>query len=284
MLAGYASKFPSQKKAASSLRNVSESTVIQIRKGNWEGISDDMWRVVGKQVGYSNKGQWKFVPAVTNCAAVARLCEDAKRFGNVYCITAPPGSGKTAAAKWYEGQNDNVAHVECAEFMKKRDFLQLILQKFGKENAGGSVPEMMSELIDMLLKMEEPLIIMDEVDKLTDSLLFFFITIYNQLHGKCGIVMLSTDYMAKRIEKGRRMNKRGYAEIFSRLGRRFIELPGLKKSEVEQVCRHNGVEDEAKLNYIYNECECDMRRVERLVHKIKVTDYGTAPTNRLKTA
>jgi len=270
LLCRYVGNFASQKKAVSSLRNVSESTVIQIRKGNWDNISDEMWRAVGKQVGFSAKGQWTFVPSVKNCITLAQFFEDAKKYGNTYAIAGASGSGKTAAAKWYEGQTENVAHVECAEFWRKKDFLQHILMKFGKENAGGSVPEMMAELTDMLLKMEDPLLIIDEVDKLSDSVLFFFITIYNQLHGKCGIVMMSTDYMVKRIEKGRRMNKRGYAEIFSRIGRKFIGLPGVKGEEVQAICRCNGITNEMQITEVYNECEGDMRRVERMVHKLKL--------------
>lgn len=280
LLNRHVGKFSSQKKAVSSLRNVSESTVIQIRKGNWEGISEDMWRAVGKQVGFSNKGQWKFVPIGTT-SSMTRLFDDAKKYGNVHAVTAAPGSGKTATARWYEEQNENTVHIECSEFMKKRDFLQSILTKLGKENAGVNVAEMMDSLIEILMKLEEPLIILDEVDKLTDSVLFFFITLYNQLHGKCGIVMLSTDYMSKRVLKGLKMNKRGYGEIFSRIGRRFIGLPEVKQAEVANICRYNGVEAEADITLIYNECEGDIRRVERSIHRIKIL---AGEKVRLKTA
>jgi hypothetical protein len=32
--------------------------------GDWESISDEMWRKVGKQVGFSNKGNWQMIETI----------------------------------------------------------------------------------------------------------------------------------------------------------------------------------------------------------------------------
>jgi Cdc6-like AAA superfamily ATPase len=146
----------------------------------------------------------------------------------------------------------------------------------GKENTGYNVAEMMDLIVDTLMRQENPLIILDEVDKLPDPVLYFFITLYNHLHGKCGIVLLATDYLAKRIINGRRINKKGYQELFSRIGRRFISLRGTDREEVAEICMANGLKDLTAINTIYNEYEGDLRRLERGVHKSRVRTMKNA--------
>ena len=265
----YVEQYPSQAKAINSLRKVSEATIINIRKGMWENISDDMWRNVGKQIGFSKKGRWSFVETV-DAKTLIHYFEDAKEYSNVFSITAQSGSGKTYVSEWYEGKKQNVYHISCAEYFNRKVFLTKILERMGKENTGYNVAEMMDLIVDTLMRQENPLIILDEVDKLTDQVLYFFITLYNHLHGKCGLVLLATDFFAKRVIRGRRINKKGYSEIFSRIGRRFISLRGTDKDEVAEICKANGLKDPAAINTIYNEYEGDLRRLERGVHKNRV--------------
>lgn len=275
LLKKHIEQYPSQKKAADALRNVSEATIINVRTGKWESISDDMWRVIGKQVGFSAKGKWNFVPT-RDSRTITSLFDDSREYGNIFAITAPPGSQKTQTASWYEGKTDNVYHIECAEYFNKKVFLQKILDRMDKENMGYNVAEMIDSIIETLMKQEDPLIILDEVDKLPDPVLYFFISFYNALKGKCGIVLMATDHFSKRISRGVRLNKKGYKEIFSRIGRRFIPLHGVTKNEVESICRENGLKDMEKVTHIYNEFEGDLRRVERMIHRYKMEDKKTA--------
>lgn len=255
----------SQSKAAKLLKNVSEATVINIRKGRWELITADMWRNIGKQLGYSTKGSWTVVET-SDLADLNNVFDDAKEFSNVFALTAKPGSGKTKAAELYVQQNTNAIHIQCSEFWNRKDFLSNILQKMGKDNTG-KISEMMNIITETILKQESPLIILDEADKLNDSVLYFFITLYNVLEDKCGIVLLATDYLEKRIESGRRLRKKGYGEIYSRIGRKFITLSGVSKEEVRAICEANGLKKAEDIAYIYNECEGDLRRVKRAVHR-----------------
>jgi Cdc6-like AAA superfamily ATPase len=266
MLKKYVASYKSQKKAADSLRSVSEATIINIFKDKWESISDDMWRNIGKQVGYSKKGTWQMVPTVDSKTLI-RYFEDAQEYGNVFAITAQSGAGKTFISQWYERGTHNVYHIECAEYFNRKVFLGKLLEKIGKVNTGYTVPEMMECILDELTHQESPLIILDEVDKLPDTVLYFFITLYNHLRDKCGIVMLATDHLNKKVMRGRKLNKRGYSEIFSRIGRRFISLRGTSKEEVAEICKANGLNEPTEINSIYNEYEGDLRRVERGVHR-----------------
>ena len=87
---------------------------------------------------------------------------------------------------------------------------------------------------------------MDEADKLSDQVLYFFITLYNQLEDHCGIVLLATDYLEKKIRKGLRLNRKGYKEIYSRIGRRFIPLRAVNLTDITGVCIANGITDKNK--------------------------------------
>lgn len=268
LLNEHVGQYDSQAKAAAALKNVSEGVVINIRKGNWDSISDSMWTNVGKQVGFSAKGAWSLVKSTNDFKTLMSLFDDAKEYSNVYAIIAPPGSGKTAAAAYYEKEHKNVYHLVCAEYFNRKIFLSRLLGKIGKDTSGNTA-ELMDSIIETLLKQKEPVIILDEADKLPDPVLYFFITLYNMLEGRCAIVLLATDFLSKRINKGRRLNKKGYNEIFSRLGRKFITLPGTNIDEVTAICKANGVTDQKTISYIYNEYEGDLRRVERAVHRSK---------------
>ena len=263
----FCNSYASQAKAVDALKNVSEATVINIRKGKWDSITNQMWLNVGRQVGYSAKGNWQIVKT-EYYNKLTEFLDDAKDYSNVLAICSPAGSGKTLTAEHYAKENQNVYHIVCAEYMNRKVFLARILEALG-EDASGSVSDNMDTIIRVLRKQEAPLIILDEADKLTDSVLYFFITLYNMLQNKCGLVMLATEYLAKRINDGRRKNKKGYTELFSRLGRKFISIKGVSLAEVTEVCKVNGLSNQEHIHKVFNEFEGDLRRVERIVHKHK---------------
>ena len=73
--------------------------------------------------------------------------------------------------------------------------------------------------------LDRPLLVFDEGDKLMDTVFYYFISIYNALEGRCGIIFLSTEYIKRRMSIGLEYDKKGYDEMFSRIGRRFIDQP-----------------------------------------------------------
>jgi hypothetical protein len=113
---------------------------------------------------------------------------------------------------------------------------------------------------------ESPLIILDEADKLSDQVLYFFITLYSQLEDECGIVLCATSHLEKRILRGIKLNKKGYNEIWSRLGRKCVKLKGVTAADVAAICEVNGITDRARVESVIADCESDLRRVKRRVH------------------
>ena len=140
-----------------------------------------------------------------------------------------------------------------------------LLQCMGVDFTGLTVSDMMDDIIDTLKRKESPLLVLDEADKLSDQVLYFFISLYNQLEEHCGIILCATSFLKKRIEKGIRMKRKGYEEIYSRMGRKFVSLQVINSEDVAAVCVANGLTDAKEINRIVEDSDCDLRRVKRAV-------------------
>lgn len=266
-LRAYVEQKGSGNKAAASMNGVSSATVSKVLSGKWDTISDDMWRSIGAQCGHKAEG-WRIVEtrayktmmfALEN--AQGRTAGDSQ----VMAVIGEAGSGKTEAIKNYAAGGRNVYHMVCSEYWNRRTFMAKVLQSMGEIYSGTTVADMMDAIVDTLKRKESPLIVLDEADKLSDQVLYFFISLYNQLEGRCGIIMTATRYLRARIEKGLRLNRKGYAEIYSRIGRKFVELPLHNSEDVAAVCSANGVTDPKTINSIIDEADGDLRRVKRSV-------------------
>lgn len=264
-LRAYCDQKGSQNKAAASLNGVSSATVSKVLAGNWDTIADDMWRSIAGQIGAGKTAEgWQLVPTRAYKAMTFTL-ESSQRDALVVGVIGEAGSGKTEAIKTYTAGGRNVYHLVCSEYWNRRTFMAKVLQTMGATYSGNTVADMMDTIVDTLKRKESPLIVLDEADKLSDQVLYFFISLYNQLEGHCGIIMTATRYLKARIEKGLRLNRKGYAEIYSRIGRKFVELPLLNSEDVAAVCVANGITDAKAINSIVDEADGDLRRVKRSV-------------------
>ena len=253
----------SANKVAAEMPGVSSATISQMRNHNWDLIAEEMWRKVAAYTGSSSTG-WNFAET-RNSQDLSKMFTDSQAHSLVLAITGKAGVGKTETAKKYERENKNVFLLSCNEYWDKRWFLRELLAKMGKDHAGLTLPEMMYKTTQLLKSIENPMIIMDEADKLADNVLLFFITLYNELENHSGIVLMATHFLEKRIRRGAAMEKKGYREIYSRVGLRFIELEQTAFLDVEQICKANGIDDSSTIRTISKDCEGDVRRVRRLI-------------------
>ena len=254
----------SQKRAATSLVGVSPATVTQIVTGKWELINEKMWRNVAAQIGVKQT-RWNIVET-RNYRALSEIFADAQENALVLAVCGEAGTGKSLTAAHYGAENPNVYVLACSEYWNRKTFLRELLRVMGKNPAGDTVGDMVDDVVMALKRRENPLIILDEADKLSDQVMFFFITFYNKLEDYCGIVLMATDYLEKKVRRGLRLNKKGYKEIYSRIGRRFVAMPGLSATDISDVCRANGVEGLREIDTVKKDCEGDLRRVKRKCH------------------
>ncbi len=267
----YVERYPSQNKAAASL-GVASSTVGAMLKGNHELISEEMWRNIAKRVGATPGSQgWRIVETTAFTEIQAAL-GDAQAYGNVRWVTGDAGCGKTTAARCYAAEHPEVFTVLCDEDMRKSDFVREIARQVGLKTGGMRLREMLEGTTGYLMQLEAPLLIFDEGDKLNDNVFHYFINIYNRLEGRCGIVFLSTGYIERRLERGVAAGKKGYAEIYSRIGRKYFTLEPTGAADVTAVCNANGLSGAGDVSAVVRESadsDYDLRVVRREIHRRK---------------
>lgn len=260
----YCERIGSQAKASQTMTGVSTATVSKILSGAWDSIGETMWRNVASQVGYE-KDLWRLAET-RPYKMLSKLLSDAQNDSLVMGIIGDAGSGKSETLKRYRDNGSNVLLLSCSEYWNRGAFVQKLLKTMGIDRGELSVRESIDIAIDRLKKMESPLLILDEADKLSDQVLYFFITLYNQLEDSCGIILIATAYLQKRIEKGLRLSRKGYEEIFSRMGRKFVVLARNTIEDIEAIAIANGIEDKESIDKIIDDSEGDLRRVKRLIY------------------
>ena len=269
----YCQQKGSQNKAANSLNGVSAATISKLLNSEWELINEVMWRNIAAQIGVKQK-TW-FIAETRDFKLLNKIFSDAQEESMSMAVCGECGSGKSIAAQAFVESNKNVFLLSCKEYWNRKMFMQELLREMGKNSYGDSIGEMMHSIVSELKRIENPLIIMDEADKLSDQVLYFFISLYNDLEYHCGIVLMATDYLEKRVKRGLRLNKKGYKEINSRICRKFIPLNGVNITDITEVCIANGVENKSVIKDIINDSEFDLRRVKRKVFaykKSKITE------------
>ena len=270
-LMAYCENFPSRNRASESLQGVSAAVVSQILNTKYESISDDMFSRIAAQIGFSFE-HWTICES-ENFRLATYVLADAQMYKNVTWMGGDAGCGKTTAAIEFRRTHRNVFYILCSEDMKRSDFVREIAKQVGAPtDSTSNLRDMLDYALGMIGFLQNPLLIFDEGDKLTDCVLNYFISIYNRLEGRAGIVFMSTDYIKRRVDNGLRYNKKGYKEINSRIGRKFFDLNATSRNDVYAICQANGLTGEVEIRRVLKDAETsdnDLRRVKRVIHAQK---------------
>ena len=252
-----------QNKAANTLKGVSAATISKILNGDWDTIAEGMWHNVSKQIGSSAEG-WSLV-STSVYDELTELLEYAQTDSQVMAIVGSAGCGKSATIRQYASTHDEVTAIVCSEYQNRTSWLSAVMEAMRLDPRGLSVAEKIGQIVRRLKRADKPLLILDEADKMSDQVLYFFVTLYNELEGHCGVVLCATQYLDKRLVRGLRSGRKGYEEVYSRIGRQCIQLSVLSPEDISLVCVANGITGERKVRKIADEAECDLRRVRRAV-------------------
>lgn len=266
-LKNYILRYDSQNRAANSLKNVSAATISNILHGKTDHITPEMWRNIATQIGYKDEN-WDAVET-RDFKLLSGILADAKENSLVMAITGNAGSGKSFTFRHFADFNKHVVLVQCADYWNKKQFMTEMLIAMGIDYAGMNINEMIGEAVRVLKITHKPLLILDEADKLNDNVLYFFITMYNHLEDECAMVLAATNHFEKKLRRGLALNKKGYQEIWSRVGRKCINLKGVAASDIVAICEANGITDRDEINKVLNDSDSDLRRVRRKVHAYK---------------
>lgn len=262
-LKDYCTQQGGQNKAANTLTGVSAATISKILNGDWDTIAEGMWHNVSKQIELSSEG-WTIVP--TNVyEELTQLLSCAQQDSQVMAIVGSAGCGKSATIRQYVASHQEAYSITCSEYQNRTSWLSAVMEAMGLDPRGMSVAEKIGMVVRKLKRADRPLLILDEADKMSDQVLYFFITLYNELEDHCGVILSATQYLEKRLMKGLRVGRKGYEEVYSRVGRQCVHLSALSPEDVSLVCTANGLTDSRRVRRVADEAQCDLRRVKRAV-------------------
>ena len=275
----YCQKFNSQNRAAAAI-GIAPATVSAILNNDWALVSDAMFTKVADAIGYE-ASSWQAIETKV-WKNFNKILSDAQENAFVMAVTSDAGSGKTFTSKNYVKSHAEAYHISCKSYWTKKDFLIEIGRAIGNRTDGKRVTVLVDEIINTLRwRDSKPLLILDEADKLSDTVLQLFITLYNDLEGKCGIVLCATDHLEMHIRRGVNLGHTGFNEIISRLGRKFIALPSITSRDVTMICEANGITSADDINEVLivsayegkakgKNALYDLRRVHRIIDAKKL--------------
>lgn len=185
----------------------------------------------------------------------------------IRALTGNSGIGKSTTINHYCLKHAGAIYARCYKQMQYVHLLKIILTALGKSTIG-PIYQLYDNVVAYLEQCESPLLIIDEADKLNDSLIQFFIDLENRLHQKCGIVFLATKQLKTKIEAGVIRQKQGYPELYSRMRCNIIDITPNKKEfagDVTDICNMYGITDTEVITEFFNSCENDLRSLDDLI-------------------
>lgn len=272
----------------------SPSAITQLIKNKYNVQGDAMWIQVATKLEWSglktnSSTNWVFVPT-TDFKIVRTIAIDAKNKSLFISISDVAGMGKTAYLKQVteELKEEAIYYIRCWDWGKK-EFLTQLCKALGIDAGRGfkTPNELLFLVIDFFQQraLRNPLLIIDEADKLKASALRFLIPLYNECEDTLGCIIAGTENLEKEIKRGVKYQAKGYDEIDSRFGRKYIKLTGCTIAEAEQICVANGVKNTKTINKIVTECKpikvlkkiegkeqlldviTDLRRLKRIIQR-----------------
>lgn len=205
---------------------------------------------------------WAIVRTIGNYRRIAQAVEDAKSEKMWFAVSNKAGSGKTGTLEdiYNQDSTGSVVFIQSQEWSARQFLTQLTAKTLGVSALKGKYKtnaELLQIICDYFNEQafNDPVLLIDEVDKLRPAALRLLIPLFNKTEDRLGVVISGTENLQKEIRRGVRLAKKGYDEIESRIGRSYIELKGATEREVYQICEANGVTDELTQGLIWGEVE-----------------------------
>ncbi|OXA83699.1 hypothetical protein B0A56_00840 [Flavobacterium columnare NBRC 100251 = ATCC 23463] len=238
---------------------VSGATISQMINENWELINDKMWRKV--KIKLKIDLDWNIAPTA-NTLEIIRTLKHAQARGESFAIADKAGFGKSETYKHYAKNNPEVVYVECKTYWNTKTYIKAICNACGLNDLG-TTEELVDRVVNYLAGLDNPLVIIDQIDKLKDGAWDFFIDFYNDLGDNCAFCLSGVPAFEKRLLRGVSRDRSGYFEVWSRIGSKFFKLKDITLDDVAEICKANGLTDEYEIRTIYDKCNNDLRRVRK---------------------
>ncbi len=239
--------------------NINPAVISTIMNSKYGADESQMLQKIAKALDY-RESAWKIVRTISNYKKVEALLADAKNESMWIPISNKAGSGKTGSLEdlFNRDTTGTIVFIQAEEWSGRQFLIKLIKQTLGESELQGSY-KTITQLTDIVtnyfndMSLDRPVLIIDEADKLKPGALRTLIPIYNRTENRLGVIMSGTENFEKEIKAGVRLHKKGFDELDSRLGRKYIHLRGASEKDVYAVCEANGVTDKEKQMTIWGE-------------------------------
>ena len=241
--------------------NISEATISQLRSESYQAEGDEIYYKIADALGYDfDDSSWKIATDITDFRIIQEVLNDAKLESMFIGVSDNAGCGKTATSNtylnWYKKKG--VFKLNCKEWAG-RVFLTNLAIEIGAELPKGyaSVNDLIECIADATRRMAhlKPLYIIDQANSLRSSAICSLIHIFNECEDILGLVMFGTENLEKEIKRGVKLQKKGYDELDSRFGRKYIRTFGTTLADCRKICDVNGVSDKTLQEEIFKAAE-----------------------------
>jgi DNA transposition AAA+ family ATPase len=219
---------------------INAAVYSQIKKGKTDRVlSDANWVSLARRAGVSLNDepilQTVKTPVFQFIGTQLDMCQK-NGLSAMFCDNND--IGKSFAARYYAKTNTNAVYLDCSQLKSKRKFMRTIAREFGL-NGNGRYDDVYEDLCFYLKTVENPLIILDEVADLPHDAFLEVKALWNATERHCGYYLMGAETLEEKISRGISLKKTGYAEIFSRFGKRYGKVVPLGKEDRIRFLMHN---------------------------------------------
>lgn len=184
-------------------------------------ISDQTWITLARklEVSAGDAPEWKIAntPVYQFITAQLEACQQ-NSMSALLCDLSD--IGKTFTAKVYCKTHRNAIYIDCSQVKSRQKLIRCIASGFGLGSAG-KYADVYADLVYYIKTMVTPLIILDEAGDLSYEAFLEVKALWNATELSCGYYMMGADGLREKIKRAINCKKVGYAEVFSRFGKRY---------------------------------------------------------------
>lgn len=212
----------------------------RIKKGERDRIlSDEKWITLARRVGVNltDNKNWRTAntPVFQFVTSQLELCQ---REGLSTLLCDLSDIGKTYSAIWYKENNKNVVYIDCSQIKQKQKLIRKIAKEFGV-NDTGKYSDVYEDLAFYIKTIQKPLIILDEAGDLNYDAFLEIKALWNATEGCCGYYMMGADGLKEKMKRSINTKKVGYTELFSRFGKKYVNVVPIGKEDTEKMLKVN---------------------------------------------
>ena len=235
----------SQNELAKSL-DISSATLSKILNGKFDSITESMFLSIKnklKPTGYQ-------LIQTRNYVEIYDVCTKSREHQLFTAIIGSEGLGKTSTLESYYNQKPNTFMITLDKGMNPKQIFSELAKTIGI-TPQGSVYEIKRNIISELNKINNPLVIVDEISKTTLVNLTHFQDLWDGIQHNAGLIISGAPHFFEKFKQTAVNRKIGMPELYSRIAySHYLKKP--TKKEIQAICEINGVTDIETLNEVRN--------------------------------